>query len=375
MESELHTPQGCFELKRLPARKRELLRAWDAADEYLLNHLAETRPAESSRLLIINDSFGALAVALNRFQPTAISDSWLSHTATRINLATNNLAEESVTLLTSLQSPEDLFDTVVIKVPKTLALLEDQLIRLWPHITVESKIILAGMVKGMPATVWKLVERRIGPTTTSLAKKKAKLIFASPDSELVLPENPYPSCYTLEGSDHHLCNHASVFSRERLDIGTRFFLQYLPVKVGASDIIDLGCGNGVVGLIAAERNPQATIHFVDESFMALASAEDNFSRAFPEREASYQAADGLTEFAPKSADLVLCNPPFHQQQAVGDQIAHLMFRESKRVLRSGGELWVVGNRHLGYHATLKRLFGSCELVASNKKFVILRALR
>jgi len=83
----------------------------------------------------------------------------------------------------------------------------------------------------------------------------------------------------------------------------------------------------------------------------------------------------LEDFAPASADLVLCNPPFHQQQAVGDQIAKRFFKQVHTVLRPGGELWVIGNRHLGYHVTLKRLFGNADVVASNAKFVILRVVR
>jgi 16S rRNA (guanine1207-N2)-methyltransferase len=44
--------------------------------------------------------------------------------------------------------------------------------------------------------------------------------------------------------------------------------------------------------------------------------------------------------------------------------------------RSGvRELRVVGNRHLGYHLKLKKLFGNCETVAGNAKFVILKAVR
>ena len=46
-----------------------------------------------------------------------------------------------------------------------------------------------------------------------------------------------------------------------------------------------------------------------------------------------------------------------------------------QVLVKGGELWVIGNRHLGYHAKLKHLFGNCEVVASNKKFTLLKALK
>jgi 23S rRNA (guanine1835-N2)-methyltransferase len=81
----------------------------------------------------------------------------------------------------------------------------------------------------------------------------------------------------------------------------------------------------------------------------------------------------LKDFEPASADLILCNPPFHQQNTVGDQIANSMFKESRKVLRKGGELWVIGNRHLNYHVNLNRLFGAHSVVASNAKFVILKA--
>jgi len=87
----------------------------------------------------------------------------------------------------------------------------------------------------------------------------------------------------------------------------------------------------------------------------------------------FHVGDGLEVFSPASAELVLCNPPFHQRRVVLDQIAQRMFRHARDVLRPRGHLWVVGNRHLGYHVALKALFGSAELMASNAKFVVLRA--
>jgi 23S rRNA (guanine1835-N2)-methyltransferase len=373
MTTRLNVAQGEFELNRLPKRPRELLRAWDAADEYLLDTLAEQ--LKPSRILILNDSFGALAVALSSFRPVAVSDSYLSQQATRLNLAANDLPEHSVSLLNSLESPEGLFDRVLIKVPKTLALLEDQLIRLHPYLAPSAQIIVAGMIKTLPPSVWKLLERLVGPTTTSLARKKARLIFASPAAGLMVPPSPYPVCYRLENTEHLISNHANVFSRDSLDIGTRFFLQHLPFRQDACDIIDLGCGNGLVGLIAAERSPAATVHFVDESFMAVASARDNFHRAFgQQREATFGVGDGLIKVESDSADLILCNPPFHQQNTVGDQIAVSLFKQSYRVLRKGGELWVIGNRHLDYHNYLDRLFGAHSVIAANSKFVIVKAV-
>lgn len=372
LDYTFQTPQGDFVLQRVPQRQRELLRAFDAADEYLLNHLA-SQTLIKPRLLVVNDSFGALAVALHDYQPVAWSDSFLSQHATRLNLQANNIAESSVSLLNSLAELNGVFTHVLLKVPKTLALLEDQLIKLRPHLQADSEIILAGMIKNLPPTVWKLAERILGTTRTSLAEKKARLIFVDFDETLNTPHNPYPSHYRLEHTDYQLINHANVFSRDSLDIGTRFFLAHLPIKPEAKVIIDLACGNGVIGLLAAEKNPQAQLHFVDESFMAVASAQENFNRAFGHtRMAEFQAADGLTGFANGSADLILCNPPFHQQQTIGDYLAKQFFRDAKRVLNRGGELWLVANRHLPYYAELKRLFGHCQTVASNSKFVILR---
>jgi len=375
-ENLLRVGQGEFELNRLPKRPLELLRAWDAADEYLLNMLAEDmKPSADNRILIFNDSFGALAVALSSFKPQAVSDSYLSQHATQLNLVANGLPKHSVKLINSLEPLKGIFDLVLIKVPRTLALLEEQLVRLHPHLMPTTQIILAGMIKTLPPSIWKMLERLVGPTTTALAKKKARLIFASPDPELAVPISPYPVCYRLEGTNYLISNHANVFSRDSLDIGTRFFIQHLPARLDAVDIIDLGCGNGLLGLMAAERNPAATIHFVDESFMAVASAKENFYRAFgQERKATFRVGDGLTDFEPNSADLILCNPPFHQHNTVSDQIAISMFKQSRKVLKKGGELWIIGNRHLNYHVNLNQLFGKHSVVASNAKFVILKAI-
>ena len=94
-----------------------------------------------------------------------------------------------------------------------------------------------------------------------------------------------------------------------------------------------------------------------------------------QRPAEFIADNCLEQQPDNSATLVLNNPPFHQQQSVGDHIARQMFRDARRVLKQGGELRVIGNRHLGYHQQLRRLFGNCELVASNPKFVVLSAIK
>ena len=59
---------------------------------------------------------------------------------------------------------------------------------------------------------------------------------------------------------------------------------------------------------------------------------------------------------------------------VKGEIAHTL-KQARAALVTGGELWIVGNRHLGYHAKLARLFRGVQQVAANPKFVVLKATK
>ncbi|MFK5914215.1 MAG: methyltransferase [Woeseiaceae bacterium] len=373
----LKSPQGEFRLSRYPKRKKELLRAWDAADEYLLSYIdSEIENKEELSFLIINDACSALATSLSQCSLTLWSDSYLSYKAFQENFKDNNIDTEGITFYKSTETPATKADVILIKIPKNLSFLEDTLIRLQPLLTADTKIIASGMVKSIHTSTLKLFEKYIGSTTTSLAKKKARLIFVQFNPELRVNKTPYPKVYPLENSDFEISNHANIFSREKLDIGTRFFLQHLPQNEKFKTVVDLGCGNGVVGLLAAQMNRQAEILFYDESFMAIQSAKENMQKNLPDnRNAQYFENDCLTGVEDSSIDLILNNPPFHQNTAVGDEVAWQMFQQSKKALKQAGELWVVGNRHLSYHIKLKKIFGNCISVASNKKFVILKAVK
>ncbi|MFD5402339.1 methyltransferase [Streptomyces griseorubiginosus] len=376
----MRTPWGELALTRFPEDPRDRLRAWDASDEYLLRHLAAERVALSGTVVVVGDRWGALVTALATHRPVQITDSFLSQEATRANLARAGVAPDTVRLLTTQDPPPDRIDVLLVRVPKSLALLEDQLLRLAPAVHADTVVVGTGMVKEIHTSTLQLFERILGPTRTSLAEKKARLIFCTPEPSLERPANPWPYGYALPDgvgavSGRAVVNHAGVFCADRLDIGTRFFLQHLPAGRGAQRIVDLGCGNGVVGTAVALGNPEAEVLFVDESFQAVASAEGTYKANGAPGRAEFRVGDGLTGVPDGSVDVVLNNPPFHSHQATTDATAWRMFAGARRALRPGGELWVVGNRHLGYHVKLRKLFGNSRLVASDPKFVVLKAVR
>ncbi len=376
----LESPFGTLQLQRWPVKKKDNLRAWDAADELILRHLDAEQLLSAdcpARVLLINDGCGALACALHHWQPVSWTDSSIGHNALRENLRLNGVAEDSAIALTSIENPTGTFDIVLIKVPKITAMLEDQLIRLRACLHDRSKVIAGGMVKHLQPAAFDCIEKTIGPTTTSLAVKKARLIFASLDLSLAVPANPYPSVYLDPLAGFELSNHASLFSREKLDVGTGMLLAQYPALPAVDRFIDLACGNGVLGIMYQARHPDAAGHFIDESYMAVDSARSNWHARFTDSKptARFEAADGLTTVPTGATDLILCNPPFHQQHVLDRGIAQTLFEASKRCLAQGGELWVVANHHLGYHVMLRRLFGNCRTVATSKKFVVLRAVK
>ena len=385
LETSIKTPFGDYQLHRYPVVKKETLRAWDAADEYVLQYLDENKLLqEKTSLLIINDGFGGLSVPLSKYHPVVVTDSYLSTQAIIANAKSNMIDESEITIIDSLVTPErvaeQLVDVVLIKLPKSLAMLEDQLHRIRPMLAKSTIIVASGMTKHIHMSTMGLFEKIIGPTKTSLAQKKSRLIFSQLDKDLAVTENPYPSTYELpyqlDEVAINVSNHAAVFSQDKLDIGARFFVENLPVDDGYKSIVDLGCGNGVLGLMAALKNPQARIIFTDESYMAVESSINNFVSVFGEtRDAEFLQTDCLQGIDDESVSLILCNPPFHQNNAISDNVAWQMFSESKAVLENKGELWVIGNRHLAYHAKLKQIFGNCEVVASNKKFTLFKTIK
>ena len=372
--SQLDSGFRSLTLKRFPQTDDvNPLQAWEAADDYLLQQVDELKPV--GPVLIFNDTFGTLACVLADYKPFSIGDSYLSELATRQNLSGNDIAENSVTFLDSTAPYPASPELVLIKIPKTLALLEQQLRALRHVVTPQTRIIAGAKARDIHNSTLALFEKIIGPTTTTLAWKKARLInsvFSNPE----LKDAPDTLSWQLDGTAWTIHNHANVFSRTGLDIGARFFLEHLPKDL-EGEIVDLGCGNGVIGLTLLESNPQAQVVFVDESPMAVASSQLNVETNMPDEidRCEFMINNGLSGIEPFRFNAVLCNPPFHQQHAVTDQIAWEMFHHARRCLKINGELYIVANRHLDYFRKLKKIFGNCETVASNTKFVVLKAVK
>ena len=142
-------------LQRFPATDDvNPLQAWEAADEYLLQQLDDTEIR--GLVLILNDAFGALSCALAEHKPYSIGDSYISELATRENLRLNGIDESSVKFLDSTADYPQQPGVVLIKVPKTLALLEQQLRALRKVVTPDTRIIAGAKARDIHTSTLEL---------------------------------------------------------------------------------------------------------------------------------------------------------------------------------------------------------------------------
>ena len=350
------------------------LQAWDSADNLLVEKFLEQYPLADSgkrKIAILNDQFGAISCQLTDQKPLIYQDSKVSQLATLANFELNQLDVEQVEFCNQL-SATDKQSVFLLKIPKSLDYLEDILAHLHQYAPDNLELIAAAKANHINKSVVKLFNRYFTQVEISLAQKKSRTISASGKQKS--PYSSFSQWQTWTTKTGLIFkNAANVFSRSSLDMGAEFLLQNLPDAQG-KDVIDLACGNGVLGLHLVSQNPNSII-FSDDCFQAIESAQLSFKENFAEQEIACQFVwqDCLANQNNESADLIICNPPFHQQHTITDHIARQMFEDAKRVLRTGGELHIVGNQHLGYHQTLSNIFGHSTVVASNNKFVILKA--
>lgn len=383
MKTILEIADKKLKLERFPKLPQETLQAWDAGDEFIINHLCEENLAPGKNILILNDNFGALSAWFSfDHQVWMQTDSFISHKASLKNLQRNQCPK--INLLTSLEDiPQDI-DLVLMQLPKSNRMLCHQLTCLRHSLPKGTPLIAVNKAKDIHSSTLKLVEEYFGKPKTSLAVKKHRLVFAnSAEPEASFKDQATETKWSVDDYNMQLTNLANVYSGEKLDLGGRFMLEQIPSDPSVQEIIDLGCGNGVLSIHAARQNPQANLTCVDESFMAVESAKQNLHQNLnkthsKEKLAQFQfiANNALDGFAKQSADLILCNPPFHQGNTITDHIAWQMFSDAKKCLKDNGKLLVVGNKHLKYDQKLKRLFGKqVSLIAQNNKFVIFEAIK
>ena len=363
--SEVITP-SLDGLRRRPDVETAELRAWDAADRYLIDTAEPWLRDLSGPVVVIDDTHGALALgalALGADHVRVHQDSLVARRALDANAADSGVTALSHHPLAEVLTPDARL--ILLRLPRSLDHL-DAIARTLARGAHPDAVLIAGnMLKHMTPAQNDVLRRSWGRVDVSLARQKARLLTARGPRK-VEPLEP------AEGAapDHGLriVAHAGVFGGASLDIGTRALLDVADQWPEYGTAIDLACGSGVLAVALARRSPGARVIASDVSARAVESARLTASANGVEVGAVQD--DGLSTQPTDSADLIVLNPPFHVGAAVHTGLALQLFAEAGRVLRPAGQLWSVWNSHLGYLPALERSVGPTRQVSRGPKFTV-----
>ena len=162
-----------------------------------------------------------------------------------------------------------------------------------------------------------------------------------------------------------------VFSHGRLDRGSALLLQNID-KLPSGNLLDFGCGAGVLGAAVKRRYPHNNVIMLDVD--AFATASSRLTLAANGLEAEVLTGDGI-DAAPMGLSTILSNPPFHVGVHTDYQATENLLRKARQHLKSGGELRLVANAFLKYQPLIEEHLGVCAIKAEGQGFRIYRAKR
>jgi len=165
---------------------------------------------------------------------------------------------------------------------------------------------------------------------------------------------------------------AGVFSRGAIDRGSELLAQSLAIPPDAH-VLDLGCGYGVLGIVAATLAPNGRVVMTDVNERAVDLAARNIrENHVPHAEVRLGAF--YEPVAGEAFDAIVCNPPIRAGKAVVFRIVD----DAPAHLRPGGALWMVARTRQGAKALAAQMaavLGTCETVARGSGYRVLRSQR
>ena len=166
-----------------------------------------------------------------------------------------------------------------------------------------------------------------------------------------------------------LWSQPGLFSWDRLDPGTAQLLSVLPPMAGRG--VEFGCGNGVIARNLLTSVKVEHLYLVDIDRRAIDVSEHNVV----DPRVSFHWADVRMGPTLEGLDFVVMNPPFHDGGWEDKALGQAFIRRARDVLRKGGVLWLVANRHLPYEDVLSSHFTQVHLKSELKGFKVYEARR
>ena len=354
---------------------------WDRVSPAQSLIAAALKPAPEARVLVLGCGHGGLGVTLARQAYNGavvlLDSSCIALDMTERTLRANGVTNAQVCMgISVLPAQAGSFDLAVIAAPADRKLTRRWLVEARQALKDQGQLFIAGANEhGIRSTIAD-AEALFGATNV-LAYKQGnrvaqarKLPGSAPAAAWageagIAPATWYEFEVQARGQIFRMRSLPGVFAHDRLDEGTALLLEALTFRADAR-VLDVGCGNGIIGLVAS-RIGAAHVDMVDVNLLAVAAANENMAgngitnaRAF--------LSDGVPEDAAQCYDLVVTNPPFHVGRSVDHDIAAAFIDRARRSLKPGGRLFLIGNQFIRYDRMLGTAFEQVECLVATRSY-------
>lgn len=167
-------------------------------------------------------------------------------------------------------------------------------------------------------------------------------------------------------SDH------GVFSKERVDYGSRVLLDCMNIKNDQKSLLDVGCGYGTLGISLKKEYPWLYVEMVDVNERAVHLTNKSIEYNHIENTKAYVsfAYENITD----TFDIIVSNPPIR----AGKKVVFEILEKAYDHLNENGELIIVIQKKQGAPSAKKKMeevFGNCEIIGKDKGYYVLRSMK
>ncbi|MTI13443.1 class I SAM-dependent methyltransferase [Sansalvadorimonas verongulae] len=262
------------------------------------------------------------------------------------------------------------FEAIVVFLQKSKPLMDAMLGQLCPKLAEGGMLWLVGE-NGTGIKSWKKRLGQWGDIDIAFNGCHSGLLALLPDDTV---RSPAPALKEtafsvgVAGTEITVRTLPGVFSHGRLDVGSRLLLETLAKENIRGQILDFGCGAGVIGSWLAMRHNRCRSTLLDTDAMALESARRTLEANNIEG-GKVIASHGLSELKGRY-DWIISNPPFHEGVKTRYDVTEQFLKDCKNHLCKGGQLRIVANSFLKYRPLIEDAFGHCEELAKGQGFTV-----